>query len=112
NATVGNQYGEQGSYALAEQTDSLSDGPATNITVRFTDASAAFGIQATGAVSCVIDFDRDGLPDLFIGDSLYRNQGNRKPRFQKVVTLQRAIGCTVGDYDNDDYPDLFLTTAT
>src|SRR5206468_3137735 len=82
------------------------------IEVRFRPVSGAFGPQAQGAAACLIDFDRDGLPDLFVGDSIYRNRGNRTPRFQKSATLQQARACAVGDFDNDDYPDLFVTTAT
>src|SRR6266576_333108 len=61
--------------------------------------------------ACLIDFDHDGLYDLFLGDTLYRNRGNRSPRFQKVSTLQKASACAVGDFNNDDYADLFIATA-
>ncbi len=79
----------------------------------------------------VIDFDNDGNPDLLFVNAcpwpaspqrrqedlptlvLYRNRGNGT--FQDVtketglnVTLY-GMGATVGDYDNDGWPDLFVT---
>jgi enediyne biosynthesis protein E4 len=77
----------------------------------------------------VIDYDRDGLPDLYFVNGarqpqldksdpsywnrLYKNGGGF--RFQDVT--ERAgvrgegyqIGAAAGDYDNDGYPDLFVT---
>ena len=74
-----------------------------------------------------IDFDNDGLPDLFFangadlahgkpspGNVLYRNLGNGK--FEDVTKKAGvagngmfATGATVGDYDNDGFLDLFVT---
>ncbi len=74
-----------------------------------------------------IDFDNDGLPDLFFsngadmahgkpspGNALYHNLGNGK--FEDVTTKAGvagngmfATGATVGDYDNDGFLDLFVT---
>jgi hypothetical protein len=74
-----------------------------------------------------IDFDNDGLPDLFFsngadmahgkpspGNVLYHNLGNGK--FEDVTAKAGvagngmfATGATVGDYDNDGYLDLFVT---
>src|SRR6185437_8710255 len=75
----------------------------------------------------VIDFDNDGLPDLFFangadlahgkrspGNVLYRNLGNGK--FEDVTVKAGvagngmfATGATVGDYDNDGYLDIYVT---
>ena len=111
NATIGTQYGEQGPYALAEEVDLPSAAPASNIAVRFADGTRAFGTLASGEAACTIDFDRDGLEDLFIGDSLFRNRGRGQPRFAKAATLKPAIACAAGDFDNDEYTDLFVATA-
>jgi hypothetical protein len=74
-----------------------------------------------------IDFDNDGLPDLFFangadlahgkpspGNVLYRNLGNGK--FEDVTKKAGvagngmfATGVTVGDYDNDGFLDVFVT---
>src|SRR5271166_4316110 len=74
-----------------------------------------------------IDFDNDGLPDLFFangadlahdkpspGNVLYRNLGNGK--FEDVTKKAGvsgngmfATGVTVGDYDNDGSLDIYVT---
>jgi tetratricopeptide (TPR) repeat protein len=107
NAAVGNQYGEQGPLAFAAETDTLSDGPATNIDVRFSAVAGSRGLQSSGSAMCVLDADADGRLDLFLDDAVYRNRGGR---FEKAATLRKAANCAVGDYDNDELPDLFLTT--
>jgi Tfp pilus assembly protein PilF len=74
----------------------------------------------------VLDYDRDGRPDLLllgavvrgggVGDLLLRNTGDFT--FTDVTAamgLDRhpgSLGGAVGDYDNDDYPDLVLTGVT
>ncbi len=75
-----------------------------------------------GPGACLLDYDGDGLPDLFVADNgpdgglgLYRNLGNGK--FEDVTKKAgldpslHAIGCTAGDYDNDGATDLALTLA-
>jgi hypothetical protein len=74
-----------------------------------------------------IDYDNDGLPDLFFangadlahgkpspGNVLYRNLGQGK--FEEATRKAGvagngmfATGVTVGDYDNDGFLDLFIT---
>jgi hypothetical protein len=81
--------------------------------------------QRFGAVMVVLDYDRDGLPDLFllgavfedgkVRDALLHNDG--KGHFTDVTAKaglagsRPSLGCTVADFDNDGFPDLFITGA-
>jgi hypothetical protein len=75
---------------------------------------------------CVFDFDGDGWPDIYFvsardlygrgvvaRNALYRNNGDGT--FTDVTDRAGVpgtgfgLGCTVGDYDNDGYPDLYVT---
>src|SRR5262245_29119143 len=113
------------------------------VQLNFVDATVAAGIDfryfdgrtemeylmdSTGPGAAWIDYDQDGLLDLFLvqGSSvlpphppnapackLYRNLGQGK--FQDVTAAANveSVGCgqgaTVGDIDNDGFPDLFVT---
>jgi hypothetical protein len=81
-------------------------------------------VNAMGASVTVVDFDRDGRPDLYVVNSgegsknrLYRNLGNGK--FEDVAEklgiadLNRpgtgvCMGAAWGDFDNDGYDDLLV----
>ncbi|OIO61221.1 MAG: hypothetical protein AUJ47_09790, partial [Candidatus Marinimicrobia bacterium CG1_02_48_14] len=66
------------------------------------------------------DYDQDGYPDLFVANyadynGLYHNSGNGS--FSKITTGD-VVGITGnhqsgtwGDYDNDGYPDLYVTRS-
>jgi tetratricopeptide (TPR) repeat protein len=76
-----------------------------------------------GATIVVLDYNRDGKPDLFLAgavvekgqvrDLLLRNDGHG--RFTDVTEeaglaeTRPTLGCVVGDFDNDEKPDLLLT---
>jgi hypothetical protein len=76
-----------------------------------------------GATMVVLDYNRDGRPDLFlvgavvkggkVEDLLLRNDGNGS--FTDVTAeaglggSRPGLGCCVADFDNNRYPDLFLT---
>lgn len=85
-------------------------------------------MDSTGSGVAWIDFDQDGLLDLFLVQGhefahpyklkpqpckFYRNLGNGK--FEDITTAVGLdhVGCgqgaAVGDFDNDGFPDLFLT---
>jgi Flp pilus assembly protein TadD len=80
------------------------------------DALARF----LGGGVCVIDYDGDGKPDIFLADAdgkgtpgLYKNLGHgafeNVTRFAKLDLKGRVMGCAVGDFDNDMKPDLAVT---
>jgi hypothetical protein len=89
---------------------------------RFTDVTAAAGIHVTGLgnASSWIDYDGDGLLDLFATNSpvsarvwLYRNDGDGT--FTDVTAAAGLGGLSIrsvawGDYDDDGHPDLAATT--
>jgi hypothetical protein len=101
--------------------------------IRFRHVSGAAGRkllpETMGAGVAVIDFDRDGRPDLFFVNSrpwpgqpgerptpaLYRNRGDGT--FEDVTAAVGlnvplyGMGVAVGDYDNDGWPDLFVTAV-
>ena len=81
-------------------------------------------VASMGASVSVVDFDRDGWPDLYTTDSaygtknrLYRNMHDGTFRdvasAMGVADVNRpgtgvSMGAVWGDYDNDGYEDLFL----
>jgi tetratricopeptide (TPR) repeat protein len=124
-------YGEQGQYSRAVDSPQAALKPPAPMKVRFVDVTKDAGIfsqphPATdnetsyykpGSGACFIDYDNDGKIDIFLTDngaqggmSLYHNLGNGKfEDVTKAAGLNPEIhgaGCTVGDYDNDGFPDL------
>ncbi len=102
--------------------------------VRFKHDRASSGrkyfVETMGGGVAVIDYDNDGLQDLFFLNgaplpgyrpsgpmlpALYRNLGER--RFREVTRAaglavgMYGMGCAVGDYDNDGFDDLYLTAV-
>jgi hypothetical protein len=111
--------------------------------VRFTDATADSGLRflhqqggagaptTIGGGATVLDYNRDGRPDLFLtngapwpweesldkrlaaGAALFRNDGDG--RFTNVTTAaglnlpMQAMAAVAGDYDHDGLVDLFVT---
>jgi len=98
--------------------------------IRFTHFKGNDGISINleefGPGVCVSDFDGDGWQDIYfvngrdrydrgisVRNALYRN--NRDGTFSDVTDKAGVpgtgygLGCVWGDYDNDGYPDLFVT---
>ena len=90
-------------------------------------------LESLGGGVGLIDFDQDGLLDIFVTGGgfydgpdkkeikghpcrLYKNMGNWK---FKDVTAEVGLnidwfythGCAVADYDNDGFPDIFITAV-
>lgn len=101
--------------------------------IHFKHNTGAFGKkylpETMGSGVCVIDYDNDGWPDIFFVNSmdwqehktgksypaLYHN--NHDGTFTDVTKQAGlaietyGLGCAVGDYDNDGFEDLYLTTV-
>jgi hypothetical protein len=102
--------------------------------IHFRHTNGAYGKkllpETMGSGVAVLDYNGDGKPDLLFVNScywpgheehgqpsatmaLYRNDGNN--HFTDVTTevglavAFYGMGVTVGDYDNDGWPDLFIT---
>jgi hypothetical protein len=110
---------------------------------RFTNITAEAGIHfvhhqglqdsptTLGGAVAVIDYDRDGHPDLFFVNgtawpwedmgawthvsacALYHNDGTGHftdvSRAAGLDVVVQGMGVAVGDYDNDGFPDIFVT---
>ncbi|HEY4300972.1 MAG TPA: CRTAC1 family protein [Candidatus Didemnitutus sp.] len=112
---------------------------------RFTDVTETSGIHfihhqglsdaptTLGGAVAVIDYDRDGKPDLFFVNgtawpwedmgawthawacALYHNDGHGHftdvSRAAGLDLVAQGMAAAVGDYDNDGFPDIFVTAV-
>jgi enediyne biosynthesis protein E4 len=86
----------------------------------------SINLEEFGPGVCVSDFDQDGWQDIYfvngrdrydrgivVKNALYRNNGDNS--FTDVTDRAGVpgtgygLGCVWGDYDNDGFPDLFVT---
>jgi tetratricopeptide (TPR) repeat protein len=130
---IGLAYGDQGKYSLVEEAVGAAEKALPPIPVRFVPVTESAGLASKpssgsatdmasflGPGACVLDYDGDGKPDIFLPDNgpqggmgLYHNLGNGK--FEDVTKKAgldpsiHAIGCTAGDYDNDGATDLAVS---
>jgi hypothetical protein len=95
----------------------------------FEDVSVKAGIANPGGKALGVafaDFDNDGWPDIFVANdsvrqSLYHNKGDGT--FEDIAVMAGAgydengktfagMGVDAADYDNDGWPDVFITTLS
>jgi len=125
--------------AAPETQQSRPSGPVqfTDVTaqagIHFTYTSGAFGKkflpETMGPGVCAIDYDNDGWQDILLVNStdwpghqtgksypaLYHN--NKDGTFTDVTRQaglaieMYGLGCTVGDYDNDGYDDIYISAV-
>jgi hypothetical protein len=82
-------------------------------------ATKEFIVETTGSGVAFLDYDNDGLPDIFVvsgkggSNRLYHNDGH--DHFTDVTVRVGLLsegwgqGVCAGDYDNDGFTDLFVT---
>jgi len=87
----------------------------------FVDVAKAAGVDRTAFTKGVnaIDYDNDRYPDLYVsnyGQTNFLYHNNRNGTFTEMASAARVRGTPTGfatwffDYDNDGWPDLFVTS--
>ena len=92
-------------------------------------SSAYYLPESMSGGVCLLDFDRDGLLDVYfvqggqlVGERqaldtnrLYRNQGGGRfvdvTAFAGVGNAAYGMGCACGDFDGDGWTDLYVTNV-
>src|SRR5258708_26191804 len=86
----------------------------------------SINLEEFGPGVCVADFDNDGWPDIYfvngrdrydrgiaVGNALYHNNGDGTltdvTEKAGVPGTAYGLGCVWGDYDDDGFPDLFVS---
>ena len=127
-------YGEQGQYSRAVESPQSQLKPPPQIKVQFVDATKEAGLgqkisgdktdrklpDSFGPGACFVDYDSDGRIDLLLPDNgpsggvaLLHNLGNKFEDETQKAGLDpklHGVGCAIGDYDNDGFADIVLTT--
>jgi tetratricopeptide (TPR) repeat protein len=136
-APISLSYGEQGKYSRAEDSPAAVEKVPPQIPVRFVDVTNEVGlvtkasgdrkdqgnegITAFGPGACFLDYDNDGQIDVLLTDNgpegglaLFHNVGGKFEDVTKKAGLDptlHGLGCTTGDYNNDGFADIVLTTG-
>jgi enediyne biosynthesis protein E4 len=130
---------KQGPQQAKSSSSVRSSGPIefTDVTeqagIHFKHNSGAFGKkylpETMGSGTCFLDYDNDGWQDILFVNSmdwpehkngksfpaLYHN--NHDGTFTDVTRAaglameMYGMGCAIGDYDNDGYPDIYITAV-
>ncbi|MBT8146226.1 MAG: CRTAC1 family protein [Gammaproteobacteria bacterium] len=98
----------------------------SNVDSKFVEVSEATGLDDLRATvgACWFDYNQDGLLDLFLAnqgtgkDALYRNNGGSFSDVASLLDMEGGprergdggVDCTVGDFNNDGFFDLFVAT--
>jgi tetratricopeptide (TPR) repeat protein len=151
NAAANVDFSELPRPTITSSDSTPSDAPAvaTNQTnIQFNDVAKASGLdfcyfngedlategrrmfEFTGGGAAILDYDRDGWPDVYftqgrhwpqregqplLRDQLFRNLGNGK--FENVTQVAglgdegMSQGVGVGDYNSDGYPDIYVSNV-
>ena len=127
-------YGEQGKYSRAEESPSVVEKVPAQIAVKFVSQGSDAHLVTKAAKSevrdmasylgggaCFLDYDGDGQLDVLLADgvpsgelTLFRGVNGKFEDVSKTAGIAsglHALGCTVGDYDNDGFADVALTTS-
>ncbi len=113
-------YGDQGPLSLAQAVQPLSGAAAPAIPVKFVGPQMAppTHVEETGVAGgvCLTDADGDGQIDYLRlddeGATLMRNHGKGQFTPDAVLKTPSPVACAVGDYDNDEKPDVAIASAS
>jgi Flp pilus assembly protein TadD len=128
---MGLAYGDQGVLSLALPVAEVNQPSVTPLSVRFVDVSPEWGLSwegevdsanRTGSGACLLDFDNDGRPDLFLANggpqggmawlhNTVRGTFEDVTRKAGLDPKLHGIACAAGDYDNDGRTDLAVSTS-
>ena len=116
----------QDSYVSAPEFSDVTTAAHIHFTHFKGNDGTSINLEEFGPGVCVSDYDRDGWQDIYfvngrdrynrgisVKNALYRNNGNGT--FTDVTDTAGVpgtnfgLGCVWGDYDNDGFPDLFVS---
>ena len=117
-STVGQAYGEQGVYSLAEDAAPPPPAAPPAISVAFREVSKAWGVGTGdwGPAEGIglVDLDGAGAPELVVptvsGVRLFRNADERFHEQPRLLTGTPCHGLAAGDVDKDGDADLLVST--